>query len=609
MSTEAIILDWRPAYLREAGADVSLLLLPFDTGTLLEHLQAVVRAADVAAVSVVPNFEYDDEYRRAVANVAPQVNVLPPHRLGEHVDNHEPSDLLLIVDSRYFPQRGFELRAMLRDTHNCRLVRHAIVLRQSAAGTQERVLCDRTQRVRAVRRLYDGVTQLEAAGVSCSLLSVSVARHVEDLELLCLQQLRARLALSNVPSRDLAAPAAALDLTQPGDLLALSERFLHSGEVHGNGHYRELAPNVRVGRGCDLDPTCRIYGPVVVHDGVRLDAGVTVVGPTVIGRGARVGARSTISQSIVVPGVVVPPGAAVVQRIWTSASIAAERELTATPAGEWEVPVVVSLTKERDGGAEEQGNWYAGWMSGGVKRLFDFQAALLGLLVLLPLLAVVAVLVKLTSRGPVFFAHEREGCGGRVFRCWKFRTMVDKAHLRQRELYKQNKVDGPQFKMDDDPRITRLGRWLRSTNIDELPQLYNVLRGEMSLIGPRPSPFRENQICVPWRKARLSVRPGITGLWQVCRHERGAGDFHQWIYYDMLYVRYWSIWLDLRVLAATFLTLGGRWSVPLEWMIAARRLRRPVRLPLAQPASAVSSWTDERSGRAVAPAGTLAHAS
>ena len=111
------------------------------------------------------------------------------------------------------------------------------------------------------------------------------------------------------------------------------------------------------------------------------------------------------------------------------------------------------------------------------------------------------------------------------------------------------------------------------TNIDELPQLLNVLRGDMSLIGPRPSPFRENQICVPWRNARLSVRPGITGLWQVCRHDRSAGDFHQWIYFDMLYARHVSYWLDFRILAATFLTFAGRWSVPLHWMIPARKLR------------------------------------
>jgi lipopolysaccharide/colanic/teichoic acid biosynthesis glycosyltransferase len=145
--------------------------------------------------------------------------------------------------------------------------------------------------------------------------------------------------------------------------------------------------------------------------------------------------------------------------------------------------------------------------------------------------------------------------------------MVQGADAQQRKLYSQNAVDGPQFKLPSDPRVTRIGHWLRKANIDELPQLFNVLLGQMSLVGPRPSPFRENQICVPWRNARLSVRPGITGLWQICRDRHSSADFHQWIYYDMLYVRHLSLWLDLKILVATVVTLGGKWNVPLAWMI------------------------------------------
>jgi lipopolysaccharide/colanic/teichoic acid biosynthesis glycosyltransferase len=111
---------------------------------------------------------------------------------------------------------------------------------------------------------------------------------------------------------------------------------------------------------------------------------------------------------------------------------------------------------------------------------------------------------------------------------------------------------------------------LRALNIDELPQLFNVLVGEMSLVGPRPSPFRENQVCVPWREARLSVQPGITGFWQVCRHNRAAGDFHQWIEYDLLYVQHGSFCLDLKILAATVATLGGKMGcVSPAWLVPA----------------------------------------
>ena len=121
--------------------------------------------------------------------------------------------------------------------------------------------------------------------------------------------------------------------------------------------------------------------------------------------------------------------------------------------------------------------------------------------------------------------------------------------------------------MDGDPRVTRVGRWMRRLNIDELPQLLNVVAGDMSLVGPRPSPFRENQICVPWRDARLSVPPGITGLWQVCRNHRKDGDFHQWIYYDLLYVQHMSLWLDIKILVATLLTRGGRLPARLPWLL------------------------------------------
>jgi lipopolysaccharide/colanic/teichoic acid biosynthesis glycosyltransferase len=147
--------------------------------------------------------------------------------------------------------------------------------------------------------------------------------------------------------------------------------------------------------------------------------------------------------------------------------------------------------------------------------------------------------------------------------------MREGADAEQRELYAVNQADGPQFKLDADPRVTRIGHLLRATSLDELPQLFNVVWGEMSLVGPRPSPFRENQLCVPWREARLSVRPGITGLWQVCRHDRVAGDFHQWIEYDLLYVQRMSGWLDLKILLATLVTAGGKGHVPLPWMLPA----------------------------------------
>jgi lipopolysaccharide/colanic/teichoic acid biosynthesis glycosyltransferase len=207
-----------------------------------------------------------------------------------------------------------------------------------------------------------------------------------------------------------------------------------------------------------------------------------------------------------------------------------------------------------------------------LKPVLESAVSIAALLLLSPLLLLVALIVKLDSRGPVLYGHKREGKDGRLFRCWKFRTMVEGAQTRERDLQAKSHVDGPQFKVDNDPRITRAGRWLRPTSLDELPQLLNVALGQMSLVGPRPSPFRENQLCVPWREGRLSVRPGITGLWQVCRHERASGDFHQWIQYDLLYVRYNSFLVDLKIMIATVLTGGGKGHVPLSWILPASQL-------------------------------------
>lgn len=186
------------------------------------------------------------------------------------------------------------------------------------------------------------------------------------------------------------------------------------------------------------------------------------------------------------------------------------------------------------------------------KRLVDVVLSLAALLVLSPLMLLAVLMVKSTSRGPVLFRHRRQGLRGREFDCLKFRTMVCNAEELQSRLRAINEVDGPQFKISKDPRLTPIGDWMRRFNIDEIPQFINVLMGQMSLVGPRPSPDDENQYCPGWRRTRLSTRPGITGLWQVLRLRGGAGsDFQEWIYYDIEYCRHRSMWLDLQILLHT----------------------------------------------------------
>lgn len=191
------------------------------------------------------------------------------------------------------------------------------------------------------------------------------------------------------------------------------------------------------------------------------------------------------------------------------------------------------------------------------KRAFDIVFSFLVLLACLPLLPVVALAIMIEDGWPVLFTHRRETTGGREFPCIKFRSMRKDADRITEQLINQNRADGPQFfiEPEEDPRLTRVGAFLRKANIDELPQFVNVLLGQMSVVGPRPSPRAENQCCPPWREARLSVRPGITGLWQVMRTRQQGLDFQEWIKYDIEYVEKAGWLMDLHILWKTALIM------------------------------------------------------
>ncbi|HXS44763.1 MAG TPA: sugar transferase, partial [Solirubrobacteraceae bacterium] len=184
-----------------------------------------------------------------------------------------------------------------------------------------------------------------------------------------------------------------------------------------------------------------------------------------------------------------------------------------------------------------------------LKRSFDLVGGFLLLFVLSPLMATIALAVRLTSRGAVVYRSVRPGIGGQPFECMKFRTMYRDADQRQADLEQRNEATGALFKIRDDPRMTPVGRLLRRFSLDELPQLFNVLRGEMSLVGPRPLPQRDYDRLEPWHKKRYLVMPGITGLWQVSG--RSDLDFDDLVRLDFLYLERWSVFLDLSILLKT----------------------------------------------------------
>lgn len=184
------------------------------------------------------------------------------------------------------------------------------------------------------------------------------------------------------------------------------------------------------------------------------------------------------------------------------------------------------------------------------KRTLDVSLALVAMLLMSPLFLLATLIVKLTSPGPIFFVQERVGLNKRRFRLYKFRTMVADAEQRQREIEYLNEASGPVFKIRNDPRLTPVGKFLRKTSIDELPQIFNVLKGDMSMVGPRPLPLRDYQgFDQDWQRRRFSVRPGITCLWQITG--RSSIPFKKWMELDMEYIDHWSLGLDFKILAKT----------------------------------------------------------
>ncbi|MCH8851015.1 MAG: sugar transferase [Planctomycetes bacterium] len=502
-------------------------------------------------------------------NKRTELRSIAPVELAATVRDYETSDQLLVIDPIRWPISDFDVKATVNLLADYGGVTHAIAVGADGERTRERVESDDDGCVKRVQRLYNRVNWPEAATTNI-FLSVVPIPAVQGIRFTSLADLRSGLSAHGVLSRDLPISVNLTDVTTETGLLALNDRFLtHNASQDTYVDFSKRNDDVFVGSGCRIHPSARLIGPVIVHADVRIGANVTIIGPSIVGAGACIEKGAVITRSILAPGTDVAAGTALQHRVlWLpcSSSIAGS-----TPQST-QMPVTINVPAHRkpaSGNADSRGDSLRHRkVQLAIKRVLDVVLSSLGLAILSPLLLIVALLIKLESRGAVLFSHRRERKGGAEFPCFKFRTMFADAHRQQRELYKNNEVDGPQFKLHSDPRVTHLGRWLRITNIDELPQLINVFLGHMSLVGPRPSPFRENQICVPWRRARLSVQPGITGLWQVCRSEdRTRGDFHEWIYYDIAYVRHISVWLDVKILLATVLTCGGRWSVPLSWMI------------------------------------------
>jgi lipopolysaccharide/colanic/teichoic acid biosynthesis glycosyltransferase len=289
--------------------------------------------------------------------------------------------------------------------------------------------------------------------------------------------------------------------------------------------------------------SARIFGRVLFGKNVEIGENAIVAGPAIIGDNVKIGADAVIRMSVIGPEVSIQAGDLIEQKVLFntagSSQILSEKPNNTQAKIQWNI--------SRNNFRNWEGTIYARYM----KRICDIIVSSIVLVLFAPFIPLIMLAVKLTSPGPVFFKDTRQGLHGKNFKCLKFRTMQSGAHKMQDRLRGLSKTDGPQFMIPDDPRITAVGKFLRETYLDEIPQFINVLLGQMSVVGPRPSPERENRLCPFWRDARLSVRPGVTGLWQVYRTRGHMRDFQEWIHFDIKYVRELSPHMDFLICLQT----------------------------------------------------------
>jgi lipopolysaccharide/colanic/teichoic acid biosynthesis glycosyltransferase len=293
----------------------------------------------------------------------------------------------------------------------------------------------------------------------------------------------------------------------------------------------------------------RYFGNVIVSKNSCIEPNAILIGPSFLADQVKVKPGAVVQSSIIGPKVTVAKNQVIQNRVLLNSS--PKTKSTSSAENNHRKLFLVNVAGSHNGENSRYKTWSKLDYAGGLKRFVDIVFSVMILILFAPVIPLLALAVKITSAGPVFYKARRQGKYGREFYCLKFRTMITGADDLQNRLRQISEVDGPQFKIEEDPRMTPIGKYLRDTYLDEIPQFFNVLMGHMSVIGPRPSPEKENSLCAYWRDFRLSVRPGITGLWQVRRTRTEGQDFQEWIYYDTKYVKHLSLKRDIGICGLT----------------------------------------------------------
>lgn len=343
------------------------------------------------------------------------------------------------------------------------------------------------------------------------------------------------------------------------DYMKINEGVL-AGRFGNITYQRQISPNVWAGQNVRVGSRVNFIPPVVIGDNTVIDDDVQVIGPAVIGAECYVGKGVLLRESVLWNRAQVAEGGWVERSVVTRDSkIGPRQHLQSTVVLKDQLhPATVNLLEKSynittiassSSSTPTLPGQHRRRFYDFTKRGIDLFFAVILLLLFLPVMGALAAAIKLDSPGPVFFRQRRCGLRGREFFMMKFRSMVQDAAQRQHELKHLNQVDGPIFKIENDPRMTRVGKILRKFSLDEIPQLFNILRGEMSFVGPRPLARKELKFEPSWSETRLQVKPGLTGLWQISG--RSDTSFRDWVALDKYYAMHQSLMLDLKILFKT----------------------------------------------------------
>jgi len=423
-------------------------------------------------------------------------------------------------------------------------------------AAQEKVRLTVEGKVAGFRRLYDDAAELAPIPADWPhhlILRSNIVDRVLDNGALpeSFAAVMENCRSNGLDCRTIKVAGSAMDLESEEGLLGLCRAGVFRSSSHSHTPIVNGVNNGDMDHAETAHREPRFIGKVLFGKNVHVGSDVVIAGPSIIGQDARIEPGAVISSAIIGPQVCVPKGRFVRDCIVTAQQHRMKGQAIFGHCTPRQMYGGIAEFEKPGSAGDVFRSWRLFSYARCLKRILDIVFALIVLVLFAPIMPFVALAVKITSPGPVFYKDKRQGRCGKMFDCLKFRTMRTGSDRIQEKLRAASQVDGPQFKIDNDPRITMVGMFLRNTFIDEIPQFLNVLFGQMSVVGPRPSPEAENTLCPSWRDARLSVRPGITGLWQVCRTRKPEQDFQEWIHYDTKYVRNLSLGMDLRICALT----------------------------------------------------------